>query len=98
MALNCYSTLLIHKIQPGLTYLFPKGKSHLLGSQFGNNTCCKGQLQAHDAASSMRRLQCSNIAGTSVLMLRGTKLRTRCVCETLMPPKHPYFEKHDPHI
>ena len=22
----------------------------------------------------------------------------RCVCETLMPPKHPSFEKHDPDI
>ena len=24
--------------------------------------------------------------------------KTRCVCETLMPPKHPSFEKHDPDI
>ena len=23
---------------------------------------------------------------------------TRCVCETLMPQKHPSFEKHDPDI
>ena len=23
---------------------------------------------------------------------------TRCVCETLMPSKHPSFEKHDPEI
>ena len=23
---------------------------------------------------------------------------TRCVCEILMPPKHPSFEKHDPDI
>ena len=22
----------------------------------------------------------------------------RCVCETLMPPKHPSYEKHDPDI
>ena len=24
--------------------------------------------------------------------------KTRCVCETLMPPKYPSFEKHDPDI
>ena len=24
--------------------------------------------------------------------------KTRCVCETLMPPKHPFFEKHDPDV
>ena len=24
--------------------------------------------------------------------------KTKCVCETLMPPKHPSFEKHDPDI
>ena len=24
--------------------------------------------------------------------------KTRCVCGTLMPPKHPSFEKHDPDI
>ena len=24
--------------------------------------------------------------------------RTICVCETLMPSKHPSFEKHDPDI
>ena len=24
--------------------------------------------------------------------------KKRCVCETLMPPKHPSFEKHDPDI
>ena len=24
--------------------------------------------------------------------------KTRCVCETRMPPKHPSFEKHDPDI
>ena len=23
------------------------------------------------------------------------KKKTRCVCERLMPPKHPSFEKHD---
>ena len=27
-----------------------------------------------------------------------TTSTTRCVCETLMPPKHPSFEKHDPDI
>ena len=26
------------------------------------------------------------------------KQKTRCVCETLMPPKHPSSEKHDPDI
>ena len=26
------------------------------------------------------------------------KKKTRCVCETLMPPKHHSFEKHDPDI
>ena len=24
--------------------------------------------------------------------------KKRCVCETLMPPKHPSFDKHDPDI
>ena len=24
--------------------------------------------------------------------------KTRCVCETLMPPKHPSFKKHNPDI
>ena len=24
--------------------------------------------------------------------------KKRCVCETLMPPKHPCFEKHEPDI
>ena len=28
----------------------------------------------------------------------GKHCGTRCVCETLMPPKHPSFEKHDPDI
>ena len=27
-----------------------------------------------------------------------TSFETRCVCETLMPPKYPAFEKHDPDI
>ena len=26
------------------------------------------------------------------------KGKKRCACETLMPPKHPSFEKHDPDI
>ena len=26
------------------------------------------------------------------------KQNPRCVCEALMPPKHPSFEKHDPDI
>ena len=25
-------------------------------------------------------------------------MKTRCVCETLMPPKHPSYEEHDPDI
>ena len=37
VALNCYCTLLIHSIQPRLTYLFPKCKSHLPDRHFGNN-------------------------------------------------------------
>ena len=28
----------------------------------------------------------------------GYNKSERCVCETLMPPKHPSFEKHDPDI
>ena len=28
----------------------------------------------------------------------GKHCETKCVCETLMPPKHPSFEKHDPDI
>ena len=27
-----------------------------------------------------------------------TKKKSRCVCETRMPPKQPSFEKHDPGI
>ena len=28
----------------------------------------------------------------------GRIKKTRSICETLMPPKHPSFEKHDPDI
>ena len=34
----------------------------------------------------------------SVAMTIINAQKTRCVCETLMPPKHPSFEKHDPDI
>ena len=30
--------------------------------------------------------------------LANSRKETRCVCETLMPPKHPSLEKCDPDI
>ena len=38
------------------------------------------------------------IFSLSKVLTSPFKLRTRCVCEALMPPKHPSFEKHDPNI
>ena len=33
-----------------------------------------------------------------IIIIIKKKKKTRCVFETLMPPKHPSFEKHDPDI
>ena len=32
------------------------------------------------------------------ISMTESQIETRCVCETLMPPKYPSFEKHDPDI
>ena len=67
-ALNCYSTL---RIQQSLTYV-PKLKSHLPGRQCGNNPYCRVVLGGTRMEPfSMRVLQCLNISGPCVLMMKG---------------------------
>ena len=34
----------------------------------------------------------------SEISLLDIQLKTRCVCETLMPPKYTSLEKHDPDV
>ena len=94
VAINCYSTLITHQIQPHMTYLFPKFKSHLHGGHSGNNveviSAVEEYLGTRMQTFSMRRLQCSNIAGPIVFMLSGTIFKNS---EQLSSLRHLFLER-----
>ena len=59
-------------------------------------TSSSGMLPAKVKLELSLNVTCLNIPAKT--LTKTSKFKKKCVCETLMPPKHPSFEKLDPDI
>ena len=90
-----------------MTIIIPRGKNWPSQGRLNQrppilNSCMLStELRGFGEASSSDALLVVSNREIYRRVLMGSNLAleqktTRCVCETLMPPKHPSFEKHDP--
>ena len=69
VALDCYSIFLIHQLQSGLTFICSLNSNHtVLIASLQTIRVVEEYLGDHDATFFHEGLQCSNIAGSSLLM------------------------------
>ena len=80
LALNCYRTLIIHKIQPRLTFVCPpKVKSHLHSLQFGKKICVAEEcLGAMAQPSSLRGIAMHEHRLTKGIDVNGDYTKSKC--------------------